>query len=72
VFNEGPEVPPEEIPRLFERFARARPMQTEGLSGSGLGLYMCRRVVEAHGGTIWVENEPGAGPWFRFTLQPSQ
>jgi signal transduction histidine kinase len=48
--------------RIFERFERAVPMRHYG--GLGLGLYICRQIVEAHGGCIWAEGEPGAGARF--------
>jgi two-component system NarL family sensor kinase len=57
VADGGPGVPEEEIPRLFERFQRL----SEERPGSGLGLYLCRQIVTAHGGTIGLHNRPGGG-----------
>ncbi len=51
--------------RIFEKFYRARPTTTGGV---GLGLAICRAIVEAHGGRIWAENRAGGGAIFRFTL----
>jgi two-component system sensor histidine kinase KdpD len=51
--------------RIFEKFYRIDP-QREG--GVGLGLTICRGIVEAHGGRIWVDARPGGGAIFRFTL----
>ncbi|HEX8819822.1 MAG TPA: ATP-binding protein, partial [Archangium sp.] len=51
--------------RLFGRFERAASMSHYG--GLGLGLYLCRKIVEAHGGTISADNPPGAGA--RFTIR---
>ncbi|MGI5835672.1 MAG: ATP-binding protein [Chloroflexota bacterium] len=66
VSDQGPGIPTEDIPNLFQRFYRARgTRKTEGL---GLGLYITRMLVEAHGGKIWVESEPGKGSTFYFTL----
>lgn len=62
VSDEGPGIPPEQLPRVFERFYR------QGGKGLGLGLYIARAVVAAHGGRIWVESEAGKGTRFRFTL----
>jgi signal transduction histidine kinase len=68
VIDEGPGIPREEHPRLFKRFSRLATPGSEAVRGSGLGLYISRRIVEAHGGRIWVESEPGEGSAFRFAL----
>jgi PAS domain S-box-containing protein len=61
VVNQGPTIPPEEIPRLFARFARTS--SARGKRGIGLGLFICKALVEAHGGRIWAESAEG---WTRF------
>ncbi len=62
VVDSGPGIAPEDMSRLFERFYRASgARRTEGL---GLGLYITKMLVEAHGGSIWVESEPGKGSSF--------
>jgi two-component system sensor histidine kinase/response regulator len=67
VFNEGVGISPEDIKnRLFKRFERLRQKGTEGVKGSGLGLYICKKIVEKHKGRIWAESEPGA--WVRFSV----
>lgn len=58
----------EDRDRLFDRFFRASPERRGGATGLGLGLYVTRRVVEAHGGSVGVESEPGKGSTFYFTL----
>ena len=63
VADRGPGVPPEDLERVFEKFYRAAPG-----TGAGLGLAICKAVVEAHGGRIWAENRPDGGAAFRFTL----
>ena len=66
VADRGIGIPAEELPRLFDRFYRAAGAnRAEGL---GLGLYITRGLVEAHGGRIDVESEPGRGSTFSFTL----
>ena len=66
VRDSGPGIPPEELPRLFQRYYRPEGMRsTEGI---GLGLYIARLLVEAHGGRIEVESEVGKGSTFSFTL----
>jgi len=71
VSDQGIGIPAEEQSRIFLPFARledaARPAK-----GLGLGLLVCRRLVEAHGGTIWVESEEGKGSTFSFTLPLEQ
>jgi signal transduction histidine kinase len=64
VRDHGIGVAPEDADRIFGMFARADPDRT----GNGIGLAVCRRVVEAHGGRIWVEPADGGGSAFRFTL----
>ena len=66
VIDQGVGVPAEEVPLLFRRYFRARTgRRTEGL---GLGLYITRLIVEAHGGRIWCESEEGKGSTFAFAL----
>ncbi len=73
VHDEGSGIPPDQLPHIFERFYQV-PDSAE-LSGSkiglGLGLYICREIVERHGGRLWVESEPGKGSTFAFAL-PAQ
>lgn len=66
VADRGPGLSPETIPRLFQRFYRADP--TSRVEGMGLGLYIARLIVEAHGGRIWVESELGKGSTFLVAL----
>jgi PAS domain S-box-containing protein len=66
ITDQGPGIAPEAIPHLFERFYRATAREVAG--GLGLGLYIARTLVAAHGGQIWVDSEPGAGSTFSFTL----
>jgi len=57
-----------ELGRLFRPFSRVRSPQTAEIEGSGLGLYICDRIVRAHGGRLWVESRPGEGSIFSFSL----
>jgi PAS domain S-box-containing protein len=68
VTNEGPGIAPDEIPKLFSRFARTRSAQSGKTPGLGLGLYICRGLVEAHGGALWVDSLPGRQTRFQFTV----
>ena len=54
--------------RLFEPFQRLEDSRLDGVKGAGLGLLVCRRLVEAHGGRIWVESELDRGSTFSFTM----
>lgn len=65
VRDNGPGISPGALPRVFERFWQSDSHTRRGL---GLGLFICREIVEAHGGKIWVESEPGQGSVFQFTL----
>jgi len=78
VQDEGPGIAPEYRERLFQRFGRigprASPPRSSGAgerakpTGTGLGLFLTKHLVEKHGGHIWVESEPGQGATFSFTL----
>ena len=65
VTDTGPGIPPEQVPHIFGAFWQAKHADRRGL---GLGLSIARGLVEAHGGRIWVESEPGRGASFVFTL----
>jgi len=69
VSDDGPSVSPEARERLFQRFGQAS--SDPQRPGTDLGLYFCRLVVEAHGGTIGVDNRPARGVTFRFNLPPA-
>jgi NtrC-family two-component system sensor histidine kinase KinB len=69
VSDTGEGMDPKWFPLLFDRFFRI-PGSKPG-SGVGLGLYICKEIVEAHGGNIGVESEPGHGSVFWFTLPPA-
>ncbi|HET6713268.1 MAG TPA: ATP-binding protein [Actinomycetota bacterium] len=68
VADTGVGIPPEALPRLFERFYRVDPARAREDGGTGIGLAIARSVVEAHGGTIRAESEPGQGSTFTFDL----
>jgi signal transduction histidine kinase/DNA-binding response OmpR family regulator len=68
VRDRGIGVAPEDVKRLFRPFSRLRSRQTAEIQGSGLGLYICERVLRAHGGRLWVESRPGEGSCFAFSL----
>lgn len=68
VSDRGPGIPSEALERIFEKFRRLDVGDAKETYGYGLGLYLCRRLVEAMGGRIWVESEPGQGTNFRFTV----
>jgi PAS domain S-box-containing protein len=67
VSDEGVGIPLEEQRHLFTRFSRGSAAQST-TSGAGLGLYLSKAIVEAHGGHIWVESAPGRGATFYFSL----
>lgn len=68
VTNWGVGIAPEELPTLFDRFRRATRARAAGIPGLGLGLYIARGLVEAHGGRMWAESVPGDATSFHFTV----
>ena len=68
VCDSGPGIPEDEKVKLFTDFGKTTVRPTMGESSTGLGLAICRRLINAHGGRIWVESVPGKGSTFRFKL----
>jgi len=68
VWNEGEGIPPDQLPRLFNKFTRLDTGGSRRKSGSGLGLFITREMVEKQGGKIWAESEYGKWAMFTFTL----
>ncbi len=71
VQDSGPGIEPEHLAQVFERFYRVDASRQRGTGGSGLGLAIVKQLVEAHGGRIWAESQPGSGACFSFTLPGS-
>jgi PAS domain S-box-containing protein len=72
VADQGIGIPPEEQRRIFDRFHRIETGLHRRTEGTGLGLYLVKAIVEAHGGRVWVESAPGRGSIFMFTLPRKQ
>ncbi|QLG51003.1 PAS domain-containing protein [Natrinema halophilum] len=70
VHDEGIGIDPDDQDRVFKVFQRLH--SREEHSGTGIGLALCQRIVERHGGRIWVDSVPGEGTTFSFTLPPAQ
>jgi signal transduction histidine kinase len=68
VIDHGLGIPEESVDRLFRKFSRVRDEAHLAVSGTGLGLYIARLIVEGHGGRIWVESEVGRGSVFALVL----
>ena len=65
ITDRGPGIADESLERIFDKFVRGR---GDSVSGTGLGLYISRQIIDAHRGRIWAESEPGHGSTFRFVL----
>lgn len=68
VEDNGPGIPEEDLPTIFDKFTRSRQKDNKKVKGLGLGLAFCKLAVENHGGSIWVESKLEEGTKFTFTL----
>jgi two-component system phosphate regulon sensor histidine kinase PhoR len=68
VQDDGPGIPVEAKERIFERFYRVDQSRSPDQGGTGLGLAIVKHIVQSHGGTVWLQSEPGKGATFSFTL----
>ena len=68
VCNDSVGIEPDQIPLLFRKFRRLNNPASENQRGTGLGLYICRQIVEAHGGQIWADSRMGEWVKFSFAL----
>ncbi len=68
VKDHGIGIKSEDQPHVFDRFYRVENRQTTAVAGFGIGLYLCKEIVERHGGKIWVESEFGQGSTFSFCI----
>jgi signal transduction histidine kinase len=64
----GPGIPADDLPHLFQKFYRVDNSATRTIGGTGLGLFICRKIVELYHGRIWVESELGKGSTFFINL----
>lgn len=71
VTNQGRGIPPDQLGSVFDKFTRTRDARDSAQPGLGLGLYIAKRLVEAHEGRIWAESVPGKSVSFHFTLPRS-
>ncbi|HTR80849.1 MAG TPA: ATP-binding protein [Bacteroidota bacterium] len=62
-------IPENQLEKLFQKFSRVDSVEVNNIKGSGLGLWISREIIRAHGGKIWVESEVGVGSRFMFTLK---
>lgn len=67
VSDQGPGIAPDDMPHIFDRFYRA-PDMAKKTKGAGLGLFLCKSIVEAHGGRIWLDPDPDSGARVCFSL----
>jgi PAS domain S-box-containing protein len=68
VKDTGPGIPADDLPHLFQKFYRVDNSTTRTVGGTGLGLFICRKIVELYGGRIWAESELGKGSSFYINL----
>lgn len=68
VSDEGVGISKENLPQLFDRYYRVKALETQHVSGFGIGLYLCSEIIKRHNGEIWAESEAGKGSKFCFRL----
>jgi len=68
VSDDGPGIAPGDKDRLFKPYGAGPGTKPSGAQSTGLGLVISRKIIEAHGGALWIENKPGAGATFAFRL----
>jgi signal transduction histidine kinase len=68
IIDHGLGIPQEQLGSLFQKFQRVRTKEHMAISGTGLGLYICRLIIEGHGGQVWVESQLGEGSTFGIVL----
>ena len=68
VKDQGPGIGTDECDRVFDKFYRSTRLPASANAGTGMGLAIARGIIEAHGGRIWVDSEPGHGAVFTFAL----
>lgn len=72
VADQGIGIPQQELPKIFDRFYRVDSSLRRSTAGAGLGLFLCKAIVEAHGGEIWARSEPNKGTTFFIALPIGQ
>ena len=68
VSDEGIGIPTDQVDKLFKKFSRVNSNEVRDIKGAGLGLWICKEIVEAHGGKIWIESQFGKGSTMKFTI----
>ncbi len=68
ISDTGPGIPATDVPHLFQKFYRVDNTATRSIGGTGLGLFICKKIVELYSGTIWAESEVGKGSTFYINL----
>jgi K+-sensing histidine kinase KdpD len=72
ISDEGIGIPRDQIDNLFQKFVRITSGEAREIKGTGLGLWICKEIIQAHGGKIWVESDIGKGSTFIFTVKRTQ